>query len=247
MDATRIRRRVAATARGKVPRPSTVIALVALAVALGGTGYAATLLPAGSVGTAQLKNGAVISSKVKNGSLQAADFAPGELPAGAQGPQGPAGSAGPQGPAGPAGSQGPKGDTGAAGQGPAGPAGPAGPQGPKGDTGAAGSQGPQGPQGPPGISSLTYVARDYGPTPAHTQYAGEAACGSNLHVVGGGVLTSGGYAEQAVNSSFPSSGDRSGNEGTSGWIAVVDNLSSSTQVFTVYAICAAVSSVSGPR
>jgi len=224
MDATRIRRRVADTARGKVPRPSTVIALVALAVALGGTGYAATLLPAGSVGTAQLKNGAVISSKVKNGSLQAADFAPGELPAGAQGPQGPAGSAGPQG-----------------------PAGPAGPQGPKGDTGAAGSQGPQGPQGPPGISSLTYVARDYGPFPAHSQYAGEAACGSNLHVVGGGVLTDGGYAEQAVNSSFPSSGDGSGNEGTAGWIAAVDNLSSSTRGFTVYAICAAVSSVSGPR
>jgi len=224
MDATRIRRRVADTARRKVPRPSTVIALVALAVALGGTGYAATLLPAGSVGTAQLKNGAVISSKVKNGSLQAADFAPGELPAGAQGPQGPAGSAGPQG-----------------------PAGPAGPQGPKGDTGAAGSQGPQGPQGPPGISSLTYVARDYGPFPAHSQYAGEAACGSNLHVVGGGVLTDGGYAEQAVNSSFPSSGDGSGNEGTAGWIAAVDNLSSSTRGFTVYAICAAVSSVSGPR
>jgi hypothetical protein len=224
MDATRIRRRVAATARGKVPRPSTVIALVALAVALGGTGYAATLLPAGSVGTAQLKNGAVISSKVKNGSHQAADFAPGELPAGAQGPQGPAGSAGPQG-----------------------PAGPAGPQGPKGDTGASGSQGPQGPQGPPGISSLSYVAHDYGPVPAHTQYAGEAACGSNLHVVGGGVLTDGGYAEQAVNSSYPSSGDGSGNEGTTGWIAAVDNLSSSTQGFTVYAICASVSCVSGPR
>lgn len=221
MDATRIRRRVARSARGKAPRPSTVIALVALAVALGGTGYAATLLPAGSVGTAQLKNGAVVSSKVKNGSLRAADFAPGQLPAGAQGPQGPAGSAGPPG-----------------------PAGPAGPQGPKGDTGASGSQGPQ---GPPGISSLSYVAQDYGPFPAHAQYAGEATCGSNLHVVGGGVLTDGGYGEQAVNSSYPSSGDGSGNEGTTGWVAAVDNLSSSTRGFTVYAICAAVSSVSGPR
>jgi hypothetical protein len=83
MDAPRIRRRVARNARRMLPRPSTVLALVALAVALGGTGYAATLLPAGSVGTAQLKNGAVVSSKVKNGSLRAADFAPGELPAGA--------------------------------------------------------------------------------------------------------------------------------------------------------------------
>src|SRR3954451_6428494 len=107
MDATRFRRRVAA--RMHFPRASTALALVALAVALGGTGYAATLLPAGSVGTAQLRDGAVVSSKVKNGSLRAADFAPGELPAGAQGPQGPAGSAGPQGSAGPAGPQGPKG------------------------------------------------------------------------------------------------------------------------------------------
>jgi hypothetical protein len=221
MDAPRIRRRVARNARRMLPRPSTVLALVALAVALGGTGYAATLLPAGSVGTAQLKNGAVVSSKVKNGSLRAADFAPGELPAGAQGPQGPAGSAGPQG-----------------------SAGPAGPQGPKGDTGASGSQGPQ---GPPGISSLTYVARDFGPFPAHTQYPGEAACGSNLHVVGGGVLTHGQYAEQAVSRSYPSNGDGSHNEGTTGWAAAVDNLSSSTQSFTVYAICAAVSSVIGPR
>jgi hypothetical protein len=72
MDAPRIRRRVARNARRMLPRPSTVLALVALAVALGGTGYAATLLPAGSVGTAQLKNGAVISSKVKDGSLRAA-------------------------------------------------------------------------------------------------------------------------------------------------------------------------------
>jgi hypothetical protein len=240
MDAPRIRRRVARNARRMLPRPSTVLALVALAVALGGTGYAATLLPAGSVGTAQLKNGAVISSKVKNGSLRAADFAPGELPAGAQGPQGPAGSAGPQGPAGPAGSQGPKGDSGASGS--------QGPQGLKGDTGASGTQGPQGPQGPSGgISSLTYVARDFGPFPAHAQYSGEAACGSNLHVVGGGVLTHGQYAEQAVNRSYPSNGDGSHNEGTTGWVAAVDNLSSSTLGFTVYAICAAVSSVSGPR
>jgi hypothetical protein len=221
MDAPRIRRRVARNARRMLPRPSTVLALVALAVALGGTGYAATLLPAGSVGTAQLKNGAVISSKVKDGSLRAADFAPGELPAGAQGPQGPAGSAGPQGSAGPAGQQGPKGDSGASGS--------------------------QGPQGPPGISSLTYVARDFGPFPAHTQYPGEAACGSNLHVVGGGVLTHGQYAEQAVSRSYPSNGDGSHNEGTTGWAAAVDNLSSSTQSFTVYAICAAVSSVIGPR
>lgn len=83
------------------PSPAMVIALLALAVALGGTGYAAVVLPKNSVGTAQLKNNAVIASKVKDGSLRAADFAAGQIPAGPVGPAGPAGAAGATGPAGP--------------------------------------------------------------------------------------------------------------------------------------------------
>ena len=43
------------------------IALLALFVALGGTSYAAFSLPAGSVGTKQLRNGAVTSKKIGNG------------------------------------------------------------------------------------------------------------------------------------------------------------------------------------
>jgi hypothetical protein len=217
MDAPRFRRRVAA--RVHLPRPSTALALVALAVALGGTGYAATVLPAGSVGTAQLKNGAVVSAKVKNHSLLAVDFAPGQLPAGERGP------AGAQGPQGPAGS--------------AGPQGPAGPTGPKGDTGA---QGPQGPQGPPGTTTLTYVSEYWGPFPAHTEYLGLAACGPNLHVVGGGVVSDSAdegvpraAAQQSVDSSYPS--DQTGDNGTTAWTVAVDNLSSGDLGFTVYAIC----------
>jgi hypothetical protein len=80
------------------PSPAMVIAIVALIVALGGTGYAAIKLPANSVGTAQLKKDAVTSIKVKNGSLLAGDFKAGQIPAG---PEGPAGGAGPAGPAGP--------------------------------------------------------------------------------------------------------------------------------------------------
>jgi hypothetical protein len=56
-----------------------VIALLALFVALGGTGYAAFKLPKNSVGTKQLKKNAVNSSKVKDNSLLAQDFAPGSF------------------------------------------------------------------------------------------------------------------------------------------------------------------------
>jgi hypothetical protein len=50
-----------------------VVACLALAVALGGTSYAAVALPRNSVGTAQLKKNAVTSPKVKNNSITGAD------------------------------------------------------------------------------------------------------------------------------------------------------------------------------
>jgi hypothetical protein len=82
------------------PSPALVVASLALAVALGGTGYAAVVLPPNSVGTAQLRPGAVVGSKVRRHSLVASNFKGGQLPAG---PQGLAGPAGPTGPAGPKG------------------------------------------------------------------------------------------------------------------------------------------------
>jgi hypothetical protein len=97
------------------------IALLALFVALGGTSYAAATLAANSVGTRQLRNGAVTSKKVRDRSLLAKDFKRGQLPRGVRGPAGAVGPAGPVGPAGAPGATGPQG--------------PQGPQGPRGETG----------------------------------------------------------------------------------------------------------------
>jgi hypothetical protein len=99
----------------KLPSPATVLASIALAVALGGTCIAAvSTVPRGSVGTAELKSGAVTTVKirngqvtspdladggvtsadVRNGSLRRLDFRPGQLPHGPTGPQGPPGPPG---------------------------------------------------------------------------------------------------------------------------------------------------------
>jgi hypothetical protein len=86
------------------PTPAMVVALLALFVALGGTGYAVATLPANSIGAKQLKKSAVTgkkikknaitSPKVKDFSLLAKDFKPGQLPAGAAGPKGDKGEPG---------------------------------------------------------------------------------------------------------------------------------------------------------
>ena len=83
---------------------SNLISYVALLVALSGTSYAAAdkLLPANSVGTKQVINGALLK----------VDFKPGQLPRGARGAQGSPGPAGPQGVQGQAGAQGAQGAAG---------------------------------------------------------------------------------------------------------------------------------------
>ena len=107
------------------PSPALVISVLAFFCAVGGGAYAAVKLPDDSVGTRQLKDGAVTAAKVKNGSLTGKDFADDELP------RGPRGEAGAKGEAGVAG---PKGDPGAAGV--------------KGDPGAPGIKGDKGDPGP---------------------------------------------------------------------------------------------------
>jgi hypothetical protein len=79
---------------GRRPSAALVVATLALFVALGGTTYAAVGLAPGSVGTRQLRNGAVTAAKVKPGALDTADFKAGTLLRGATGATGAPGAQG---------------------------------------------------------------------------------------------------------------------------------------------------------
>lgn len=99
------------------PSPAMIVALVALFVALGGTGYAALKLPKNSVGTRQIKNHAVTKGKLAKSVIHALATGPvghdgGPGPKGDAGVTGATGPAGPKGDVGPQGDTGPKGDTG---------------------------------------------------------------------------------------------------------------------------------------
>ncbi len=88
------------------PSAAMTVALVALFMALTSGAYAMIKIPANSVGTKQLKNGAVTAPKVKQGSLLAKDFKAGQLP---KGPKGDPGTPGAKGDPGTPGGTGPAG------------------------------------------------------------------------------------------------------------------------------------------
>ena len=103
--------------RLKLPSPSMGVALLALAIALGGTSYAAVKVGSGdvrnnSLTSKDIRNNTIRSGDVRNGTLLARDFRAADLPAGARGAPGATGPAGPIGPVGPKGDKGDKGDTG---------------------------------------------------------------------------------------------------------------------------------------
>ncbi len=62
-----------------LPSPSMAVAFTALAVALAGTGYAATSLPVNSVGTKQIRNGAVTGPKIAKNAISGAQVKAGTL------------------------------------------------------------------------------------------------------------------------------------------------------------------------
>lgn len=93
--------------RPKLTYANVISTLCLFLLLAGGTAFAAAeILPKESVGTKQLKNGAVTGKKVKKGSLTASDFAPKQLPEGPRGPAGPAGAKGATGATGPQGAPG---------------------------------------------------------------------------------------------------------------------------------------------
>jgi hypothetical protein len=96
--------------------PALVVASVALAISLGGTGYAALRLPTGSVGPRQLQKSSVTSIKVKDGTLKLLDVSPSERSrlTGAKGDPGAKGDKGDRGDKGEKGDKGDKGDPGPA-------------------------------------------------------------------------------------------------------------------------------------
>jgi Collagen triple helix repeat (20 copies) len=98
--------------RSQLLHPATVLATVALGVALSGSVFAATTTPT-LVGTADLKNGAVTLKKISPAARAALRGAQG--PAGAAGVAGAKGATGATGAAGAAGATGPAGAAGAAG------------------------------------------------------------------------------------------------------------------------------------
>jgi hypothetical protein len=127
-----------------------LVALAALFIALGGTGYALQALPKHSVDSRALAPEAVTTDKVLDGTLSGRDIKLASVPTDRLRGLGAAldelGARGPEGEAGPRGDRGPVGDRG-----------PAGPRGKRGRRGPKGVPGPVGPAGP-GPASFTFVA-----------------------------------------------------------------------------------------
>jgi hypothetical protein len=169
----------------RIPTPATIIASVALLVALSGSAVAASFITGsqvkdgtlsgldlrnGSVGSLDVANNSLTSLDIRNHTLQKIDFAPGVLQAGANGAPGPAGPQGPQGPAGPAGPQGPA--------------------------------GPAGPQGAPGLAGVEVVESTRADNSLGTKSL-DVSCPGGKKLIGGGARIFGAGGDVALDESYP--------------------------------------------
>lgn len=196
------------------PTPSMLIALIALFVALGGTGYAAFQIPSNSIS----------SRHVINGSLQKVDLSKKTLAAlrGHVGPRGLRGEVGPTGSQGATGPQGPKGDKGDRGD--------RGPKGDKGDDASVGishwSVGGTVPAASPGLPGSVEIEADC-QAPGQYAISGGYTAGSYK----GGVTT---YLNR----------NTAGAPGTpayaKGWIVGFTNTTDQPQSVRTWVVCATV-------
>jgi hypothetical protein len=213
------------------PSPALVISLVALFVALGGTGYAATQLAKNSVGAKQLRKGAVSSAKVKNSSLLLNDFRTSERSKlrGSPGARGISGA---------------RGATGVRGL-----------QGPQGVQGTQGVQGDPGPEGPTGVEQVvvrsTTLVFTAASGPNGQQLSDDVQCQTGESVVGGGtdIFPVSAVSDQPnviVNSSRPA--DASGatvanGEEPTGWFGSARrNSNTGGHTVAIYVLCASAGS-----
>jgi hypothetical protein len=218
------------------PTPALVISIVALFVAMGGTGYAASQIPRASVGAAQLKKNAVSSPKVKNGSLALNDFKAAERTKlrGSAGARGAAGARGSQGSGGIRGLSGLKGDEGA-----------------DGSDGSDGGEGIQGIPGPTGVEQvvvrtggLSYTA-SVGPN--GQVLSDDVQCQPGESVVGGGADVGPAFAfndqpNVVITGSRPADGSGSalgtGDKPTGWFVQARRNSNTTTQTVGLYVLCA---------
>jgi hypothetical protein len=211
------------------PSSATVIACLALSIALGGTASAAVLITGkqvkdGSVSARDITNQSLTGLDVKDRSLTPLDFNGSlEGPAGPAGSNGLKGDTGPVGPGGAAGPQGPKGDKGE--QGPAGPSGPAGPV------------GPAGARGPSGVSGWEYRTARMDVRSGGNWETWAVNCPAGKKPFGGGVSIDSPYWAQ-VQQTAPKT-TLSGE--AIGWAVSVRNDGSATFSAYAWVICAAVS------
>jgi hypothetical protein len=197
--------------------------MVALFVALGGTAIANHGGPHGPKGVVNAKDiqaNSITGLEIKDHSLTAKEFK-GGLP---RGPRGPRGLPGRIGPPGQNGSPGAKGD--------------------KGDKGDAGLNGTNGTNGRDGFSLVDYNSLTFNVPAQAGQWFGSVSCDPGLNVISGGVRSlSSTNGEHRVVSSYPSNGGTVHPVafGTTAWTGYIEATTASGADFTVYVLCAQVS------
>jgi hypothetical protein len=205
------------------------VAIAALAASIGGTSYAAGLIvPLHSVGTAQLRPGAVTSSRLARSaagtrtfraeSLGGTDLAAGQI---RPGPAGPVGKEGRQGVAGRPGAPGL-----------AGPIGLHGPQGPAGQAGQAGPVGPAGPTGFPGPQEVFHAAGDEATVAAGGLQTATVNCPVGMRVLSGAAapIREPGFRPVVLDSQPTGNG--------TGWSITIQSTTPVLFFFQTIAVCA---------